>query len=327
MAGAPAPTPMGSATRPNPDPRVGLAAGTVKPVSWDTTRRMIDKPAAQAAWNMRLLAHAPKPNDFAGQTNSDLAFKGNYVFQGNYDGFMVWDVSNPAQPTLVKGYVCPASQSDVSVFRNLLFVSGEGTGGRLDCSREPLPDTVSPQRLRGIRIFDISDVRNPKYIANVQTCRGSHTHSLGTQPGDNDNVYVYVSGSSTVRPAAELAGCNAMATDASDPNSPLFRIEVIQVPLANPAQAHIVSSPRVFAEMTAAPRRTEAGGGGGGGGGRNGTDPRAGPNQCHDITLFPAAGYAGGACQDTASCSTSATSTSPSACSRSRTRTSPPGTR
>jgi hypothetical protein len=253
----------------------------------------VDRAAAEASWNLRLVSHTPKPLDFAGVTNSDLAFKGNLVFQGNYDGVQIWDVSNPARPRLVKGYVCPASQSDVSIFRNLLFVSGEGTGGRLDCGRQGVADTVSTERLRGIRIFDISDVSNPRYIANVQTCRGSHTHSVVTEPGDDRNVYIYVSGSSTVRSPSELPGCSALA---DDPNSALFRIEVIQVPLANPQQARIVTSPRIFSEMTAAPRRTEAGGGGGGGN-RLGTDPRAGPNQCHDITTFPAAGFAGGACQ------------------------------
>jgi hypothetical protein len=292
VAPAAAPNAIFSSAAPNPDPRVGLQAGTMRALPSDTTRRVPDRAAAEASWNLRLISHTPKPLDFAGVTNSDLAFRGNYVFQGNYDGFQVWDVSNPARPSLVKAYVCPASQSDVSVFRNLLFVSGEGTGGRLDCGRQGVPDTVSTARLRGIRIFDISDVRNPRYLANVQTCRGSHTHSVATQPGDDQNVYVYVSGSSTVRSPSELPGCSALAPD-QDPNSALFRIEVIQVPLANPAQARIVTSPRVFAEMAPAPRRTDTGGGGGGGA----AAARTGPNQCHDITTFPAAGFAGGACQ------------------------------
>jgi hypothetical protein len=297
VAAAPAPTPTGSANKPSPDPRVGLAPGTVRGVPSDTSRKIVDRAAAEASWNLRLLAHAPKPMDFAGVTNSDLAFKGNLVFQGNYDGFQIWDVTSPARPSLVKSYVCPASQSDVSVFRNLLFVSGEGTGGRLDCGRQGVPDSVSAERLRGIRIFDITDVRSPRYVTNVQTCRGSHTHSVATQPGDDQNVYIYVSGSSTVRSPSELPGCSALSPD-QDPNSALFRIEVIQVPIANPAQARIVSSPRVFAEMTAAPRREGAGGGGGGAAAAGPPGgPRPGPNQCHDITTFPPAGFAGGACQ------------------------------
>jgi hypothetical protein len=300
-----------STERPNPDPRVGLRAGTVAPVPFDTTRRTVQNPAAEAIWNMRLISNTPTPEPFTGRTNSDLAFKGNLVLQGNYDGFMVWDVSNVQRPTLVRGYHCPASQSDVSVYQNLLFVSGEGQGGRLDCGPQGVADSVSHERLRGIRIFDISNLRNPQYIANVQTCRGSHTHSVARQPNDPNNVYIYVSGSSSVRSPSELPGCADMG---QDPGSSLFRIEVIQVPLANPQQARIVSSPRVFDGLTRAPRRdpaTEArfnppsggrGGGGGGGGGRAGGDaaptgPRPGPDQCHDITTYPDAGYAGGACQ------------------------------
>ena len=286
------PPPDFSTTPPSPDPRVGLAPGTLRPVPSDTSRRMVDQPAAEVAWNMRLVSHTPTPLPFTGVTNSDLAFRGNLVIQGNYNGFQIWDVSNPARPTLVEGYLCPASQSDVSVFENLLFVSGEGTGGRLDCGTQGVPEPVSADRLRGIRIFDIADIRNPRYIANVQTCRGSHTHSVATQPGDDANVYIYVSGSSSVRSPLELPGCSDLSPE-QDPNSARFRIEVIQVPLAAPEQARIVSSPRVFSELAGAPRRAANQGRGGG----DGDGPRPGPNQCHDITTYPAAGYAGGACQ------------------------------
>ena len=142
-------------------------------------------------------------------------------------------------PSLKVGYLCPASQSDVSVYKNLLFVSGEGNSGRLDCGTQGVKAPVSPDRLRGIRIFDITDISAPKYIANVQTCRGSHTHTVLADPKDKANVYIYVSGSAGVRPAEELPGCSGMAPD-EDPNSALFRIEVIKVPLAHPEQAAIV---------------------------------------------------------------------------------------
>jgi LVIVD repeat len=229
---------MSSATPPSPDPRVGLKAG------------LFD--AGEAIWNMRLISATPPPPAFVGVTNSDLAFKGNYAFQGNYNGVQIWDISNPAKPMLAKEYVCPASQSDVSVYGNLMFVSGEGMSGRLDCGAEGVQEAVSPIRLRGIRIFDITNTLEPKYVANVQTCRGSHTHSVLKHPGDDANVYVYVSGSAPVRPAEEVPGCSdAMPSD--DPNSALFRIEVIKVPLANPAQAAIVSSPRIFEGLVAPP--------------------------------------------------------------------------
>ena len=221
------------------DSRVGLEAG------------LFD--AEEAIWNLRALSSMPPPEGFIGVTNSDLAFTGDYAIQGNYNGMQVWDISNPREPDLVIDYLCPASQSDVSVYENLLFVSGEGLGGRLDCGTEGVEEAVSPDRLRGIRIFDISDIENPAYIANVQTCRGSHTHSVLKDPDDDENVYVYVSGSAPVRPEEELADCSG-ASPEEDPNTALFRIEVIKVPLADPEQAAIVSSPRLF-EGLVAPRR------------------------------------------------------------------------
>ena len=187
-----APAPM-SAAAPSPDPRIGLKAGL--------------HDAGEAAWNLRLVSATPPSERFNGGINSDLAFTGKYAIQGNFNGFQVWDLSTPTSPKLAKAFVCPASQSDVSVYKNLLFVSGEDLSGRLDCGTPGVKEQVSSERIRGIRIFDISDIQNPKYIANVQTCRGSHTHSLLVDPKDPANVYVYISGSSPVRPEAELKGC------------------------------------------------------------------------------------------------------------------------
>ena len=329
---------------PAPDPRIGLSAG------------LFD--AGEAIWNLRLVSTTPSPEPFAGVTNSDLAFFGAYAIQGNYNGFQVWDISDPAAPVLEQGYFCPASQSDVSVYRNLLFVSGEGLGGRLDCGGEGVPETVSADRLRGLRIFDISDLSNPVNVGNVQTCRGSHTHSVLVDPDDDENVYVYISGSSVVRSAEELPGCTD-AMPEEDPASALFRIEVIRVPLDDPASAAIVSSPRIFEDLDAPPTHGEAPADraareaaveaaraeGGFVGTTNGlerplspnftgplldsivaerggegtptaadsaalrealpgilgamfgqTRTRTGPTQCHDITLYPAIGLAGGAC-------------------------------
>jgi hypothetical protein len=252
----------------------------------------------------------------------------------------------------------------VSVYRNLLFVSGESTAGRLDCGMQGVQDSVSHDRLRGVRIFDITDIAHPRYITNVQTCRGSHTHTVLVPMNDPNNIYVYISGSAPVRSPTEMPGCSNLAPD-QDPNSALFRIEVIQVPLANPEQAHIVSSPRIFQDLVAPPRHAEApediaaaarrveaarASGGfivtvngqdqiapaqlvrpaldsivrarGGSGAPTGADsaalraalpgimaaraaaqqaqnrpgPRPGPTQCHDITVYPFIGLAGGAC-------------------------------
>ncbi len=224
----------------------------------------------------------------------------------------MWDISEPSHPTLHTAYVCPGSQSDVSVHPNLMFVSGEATNGRIDCGTQGVPDTVSHERLRGIRIFDITDIAHPKYLTNVQTCRGSHTHTVVTDPNDTANVYIYVSGSAPVRSPNELAGC-LDAPPEEDPNSALFRIEVIQVPLAEPEQAKIVSSPRIFSDLAAPARHAElvadslaadsvaAAAAAAAARERKPSTPkppqaRTGPTQCHDITVYPAIGLAGGAC-------------------------------
>ena len=243
----PAPVkPIVSATIPTPDPRVGLSAGR-----WD---------AAQAAWNIRMISTTPPGEKFLGVTNSDLAFSGKYAIQGNYNGFQMFDISNPEKPKLVLTYLCPASQSDVSVYKNLLFVSGEGQTGRVDCGIQGVPEPVSKERLRGIRIFDITNIDAPKNVVNVQTCRGSHTHTVVTDPKDKNNVYIYVSGSAGVRSADELPGCKDGPID--DPTTARFRLEVIKVPLAAPQTAAIISSPRIFYGLAPPPRRVEPGRGG-----------------------------------------------------------------
>jgi hypothetical protein len=184
-------------------------------------------------------------------------------------------------------------------------VSAEGLTGRKDCGTQGVPDSISAIRVRGIRIFDISDITQPKYVTDVQTCRGSHTHTVLVDPNDKDNIYVYISGSAGVRPEEELPGCSKLAPD-EDPNSALFRIEVIRVPLAHPEQAKIVTSPRIFQDLAAPARHAElaadsiAAAERARAAGRAprpaSTQPRRGPNQCHDITVYPAIGLAGGAC-------------------------------
>jgi len=227
---------------PYPDPRPDLRGG------------LFD--AEQAVWNLRVLANAPPPDEFIGDWSSDLAFRDNLVFQGNYRGFSIWDVADPSQPQLVTVRVCPGSQGDVSVYGDLLFVSVEGMDSRLDCGTQGVAEAVSRERMRGIRVFDITDVRNPRLVANVQTCRGSHTHTVIENPGDRANVYIYNSGTGAVRAAAELAGCSGVP--AEDPTSSLARIDVVRVPLANPEQAAIVNSPRVLEGLAAPPRHGPA---------------------------------------------------------------------
>ena len=247
--------------------------------------------------------------------NSDMAFEGNHLFQGNFYGVSIYDISNPANAQLLTSMVCPGGQGDVSVYKNLMFMSVEMPNGRLDCGVAGFPPEPPPpadedknkdtdkekkhripsaqkDRFRGVRIFDISDIKNPKQLAAVQTCRGSHTHTLVVDPNDKDNVYIYVSGTSFVRQPEELGGCSGEKPD-KDPNTALFRIDVIQVPLAAPQEAKVVSSPRVFIDP-----RTGAINGltNGGTHGKKGPEKPSDTDQCHDITVYSAIGLAAGAC-------------------------------
>jgi len=323
----PAPLPPGMTGSDPNDPRASLKAGFYdagetamgiehitflkKPTAFQLSSTDPDDPSVQktlGTLGIGSTAKMPKAMQLviAGLAfaNSDFAFQGTHLFQGNFYGVNFYDISNPANVSLITSLVCPGGQGDVSVYHNLLFMSVEMPNGRLDCGVQGFPPppppepgheherrlpAASPERFRGVRIFDISDIKNPKQVAAVQTCRGSHTHTLVVDPNDKDNVYIYVSGTSFVRQSEELAGCSGEAPD-KDPNTSLFRIDVIKVPLAAPQEAKIVSSPRVF---------MDAGTGAINGlnnGGTHGSDKPKDTNQCHDITVYSAIGLAAGAC-------------------------------
>src|SRR5579862_5778882 len=242
VAGALALAPFAQAQDGNStDPRVGLAGG-----------HYVE--AASASSNMDMVAHRDRPEPFFNPSdpgdfykiNSDLAFNGNYVFQGNFWGIQIWDVSDIHNPVLKTKLVCPGGQGDPSVYGNLMFMSVEMPNGRVDCGTQGVKGEVSPDRFRGVRIFDISDIEHPKQIAAVQTCRGSHTHTLVPDPKDKNVLWVYVQGLVPPRPAAELAGCSG-AQPEQDPNTSLFRIDIIKVPLDHPEAAKVVAGPRIFA--------------------------------------------------------------------------------
>ncbi len=331
QASAPAP---GNPRSGADDPRIGL-----KPGLYD---------AGEAAFGMERLISLPKPAGFSpennatatatpppaagqpprmqlGSTNSDLAFSGNHLFVGNYNGINFYDIDNPKQIKLRTSLLCPGGQGDVSVYGHLLFMSAEAVNGRTDCGTQgiplpagyvpppPEPTTAeaapggaaaagggrgprtppppSPDRFRGVRIFDITDLANPKQVAAVQSCRGSHTHTLVLDPKDKENVYIYISGTGGVRQAEELAGCSGGDPD-KNPDTALFRIDIIKVPLAHPEQAKIVSSPRIFAdEKTGALNGLWKGGDHG-----EGTQKTSTTDKCHDITVYSAIGLAAGAC-------------------------------
>ncbi len=241
--------------------------------------------------------------------NSDLAFQGNHLFMGNFYGVNIYDISDPAKARLVTSMVCPGGQGDVSIYKNLMFMSVEMPNGRIDCGIQGFPPDAPPsageeqkpglpapnkERFRGVRIFDISDIRSPKQVAAVQTCRGSHTHTLVLDPKDKKNVYIYVSGTSFVRQSEELPGCSDEAPD-KDPNTSLFRIDVIKVPVAAPQNAKVVSSPRVFMDPRTGVINALSSGGTHGKAGQALEKPTD-SNQCHDITAYSAIGLAAGAC-------------------------------
>jgi len=264
------------------DPRNGLKAGVLD--------------AGTAASGMRLVSFTPKPAEFDSVAfltfiNSDLAFRDHYVYQGNFSGFSIWDVKNPAKPVRVAVVSCVTSQGDPSIIGNLLFISAEGNGNRNDCAKGGVKDPS--EHMAGVRIYDVSNPAAPKLVKNVQTCKGSHTHTVIPSRTDKDVIYIYVSGNQGARPATELAGCNN-GTDPADEANSLFRLDVIKVSLSHPEQAEVVTGARIFTNMIAAPRRAPRNVGGDG---RQASSPQpTGPRNCHDVTAYPAMNLLAGAC-------------------------------
>jgi uncharacterized protein (DUF305 family) len=291
------------------DPRAGLAAGF--------------RDAEEAILNLALVASLPKPtgffdpenpagfppelpsegddgedgeeaeprfgerSPFLSFSNTDMAFAGDILAAGNYHGFNLYRLGGDA-PQLISSVVCPGGQGDVSIVGDLLLVSVQDTRARVDCGRQGVSDEVSEDRFRGLRIFDISNPASPQQVGIVQTCRGSHTHSVVAS--DDDTIIVYNSGTSSVRPSEELAGC--VSGLPGDADTALFSIDVIEIPVANPAASRIVDSPRVFAD-------DETGRIAGlweGGDHGDGTQSTRRTDQCHDITVFPSLNLAAGAC-------------------------------
>ena len=250
-------------------------------------------PTTQAegeAFAARMRDNPPRYGPLA-LANSDMAMSNGRLFVGNFNGFNAYDVTRGGAPELVLSVVCPGGQGDVSVHGNLLFMSVEQNRARLDCGTTDAAGEVNAERFRGIRIFDISDLNAPRQIAAVQTCRGSHTHTLVPHPTDANVLYIYNSGTADVRKTEELAICTDGQPDVN-PETALFSIDVIRVPLDAPEQAAIVNRPRIFAD-------SETGRVAGlwrGGPAGLASQRTAQTNQCHDITVFPEAGLAAGAC-------------------------------
>jgi hypothetical protein len=273
--------PAGAATEPETPPATTPAGGTEKPAAQPP-------PAGDESAQRGNAARRASSLNFA---NSDLAFKRNQLFIGNFSGFNIYDISNPEKTKLIASIVCPGGQGDLSIRGNLLIMSVEQTRGRIDCGSEGVEAPVSNERFRGVRIFDITDIKKPKQLAAVQTCRGSHTHTLVEDPDDKENIYVYGSGTGTPRSAEELAGCSDKKPE-EDPNTSYYSIDVIQIPLAAPDKARVVNRPRIFSDpntgaIAGLAKRGEA---------APGQQTTSETNQCHDITVFPSVGLAAGAC-------------------------------
>ena len=270
------------------DPRDGL-----KPGMYD---------AGIAASGMRLVSFSRKGaalDSVSGLTyvNSDLAFRDHYVYQGNFAGFMIWDVKDPKKPVLLSTVACITSQGDPSIIGNLLFLSAEGGGNRNDCAKGGVQNPAD--HMTGVRIYDVSNPSAPRLVKNVQTCKGSHTHTVIPSPSDPGVIYIYVSGSRDARPDTELAGCKN-GTDPADETNSLYRLDVIKVPLAHPEQATVVTGARIFtglepAALSGARAAAQAE--------RQARDTttrapamRTGPRNCHDVTAYPAIHLLAGAC-------------------------------
>jgi len=223
-------------------------------------------------------------------SNTDMAFAGDVMVTGSYHGFNIYRLLEGGIPKLTSSVVCPGGQGDVSIVENLLIMSVEQTRGRLDCGLEGVREDVSAERFRGIRIFDISDLTRPIQVGAVQTCRGSHTHSVVSGPGEAGKIIIYNSGTSTVRKQDEMEGC--FDEKPGDERTALFRIDVIEIPIDDPSKARIVDSPAVFAD----PETGVLAGLWRGGAHGDDTQDTKQTNQCHDITVFPDAGLAAGAC-------------------------------
>jgi hypothetical protein len=278
------PTMVSAQTYPsNKDPR-----STLKPGRFD---------AGIAISGMKQVSFVKKPAVFDSAAglkfiNSDMAFGTHYVYQANFAGFTIWDITDPANPVMASVTKCITSQGDPTIVGNLLFLSAEGAGNRNDCGDGGVQDPKD--HMAGVRIFDVSNPKAPKLVKNVQTCKGSHTHTLVPSPTDPRIIYLYVSGQQAARPETELAGCKN-GTDPADPTNSLFQLDIIKVPLDHPEQAHVIPGARIFTGLDSRgeckqfcapvdPRQAAAAPP------RPAPDPAmpTGPRNCHDVTAYPA---------------------------------------
>ncbi len=278
--------PKNPAGDPTPPERPAGAPPAAAPAAGPATA-----PAGGAAAVAGAAATAPRPGGGLDFANSDLAFKGVNVVMGNFHGFNTYNVEDARKPKLVASIACPGGQGDVSIYGNLLFMSVEQTRGRIDCGTQGVATPVSVERFRGVRIFDITDLKNPKQVAAVQTCRGSHTHTLVPAKNDPSHIYVYGSGTGNVRSGEELAGLLGPRPEGRSEHRALQHRRH-QGAAEESGEGAIVARPRIFADATTGAIAGLWPGGDHG----PGTQRTSTTNQCHDITVMPDVGLAAGAC-------------------------------
>jgi hypothetical protein len=202
--------------------------------------------------------------------NSDLAFTGDHLIQGNFAGFSVWDIADPANPELRSTMPCTGGQGDVSAVGNLVIVSIDETMSSDACDAVRVPETS--ENWEGLRIFDVSDPAAPRHVASVRTRCGSHTHTVVPDPADASRVFVYV---------------NAYSRGASLHCTGRNPLQIVSVPLAAPDQAGVVGELDLFDDDTAFGPGDQVPGG---------AETRS-TTGCHDINAYPAKGLAVAACR------------------------------
>ncbi len=226
---------------------------------------------------LELVGSLPKEEHSFDFFNSDMAFWGDTLVQGSYDGFRLIDISQPTAPRLIADVECRGPQGDVSIWENLVFVSVDRPQTTPRCNSEDAekvdPLFVPPQGgWEGIRVFDISQPRQPRLVTSVATDCGSHTNTL-VPDLEHHRLLLYVSSYALAVQPDLAPGCT----------NPHGHISVVEVPLDDPATASVIAEPHLFDTPVwkVWPGAPE------------GYEDTAG---CHDITIYEPKHLAAAAC-------------------------------
>ena len=193
------------------DPRASLAQGLENP--------------GVAAKGMELLAHVNKPPGWFDPANpGDVRVRATPTSPSRATtpssaastASTIWNISNPSAPTITDLAWCArAARVTCRSTGTCCSCRSSRRAAKKDCDGST-PAATRRRRFCGVRIFDISNIDAPVQVGQVQTCRGSHTHTLVRPKNDADNVYIYVSGTAGPRNEASLAGCDGNNTNDAD---------------------------------------------------------------------------------------------------------------